>query len=110
MGTWFFHFPGHELIQFLDKDMGLFPKHPVNGENELRKLFPFIVTVLTLFVHSPFLPPIEKNAHWVLVVGGAFGIPKSDVEDGISMTFQDSPNYEVTPSIILYLPVTYLPC
>ena len=92
MGKWFLQFLGHELTQFLEYYLGLFSKHPINGENKHRKVFLLLMTVLTMLVLSSLFPLINKTAHWLLFVGITVGIPKSDFNDGISMTFPDPPN------------------
>ena len=56
----------------------------------------------------PIFPLSEKAAHWILVVGGSVGISKYDVNDSISLTLPESPNYDVTPSILFSPPVMYL--
>ena len=34
--------------------------------------------------------PPSKAARWILVVGGAVGIPKYDVNDGVSLNLSES--------------------
>ena len=53
-------------------------------------------------------PLIKKATRWILVVGVTVGIQKSNINGGISMTFPWSPNYDITPSILFYSPLTYL--
>ena len=60
-----------------------------------------------LFLFSIFSPS-KKTAHWLLVVGDTVGIPKSDVNDGLIMTFQEFPNQDLTPTILFSPPVKYL--
>ena len=56
----------------------------------------------------PLLPLSKKFSHWLLVVGGAIGKSKSDADDGTSLTFPDSRNYDVTHNILFSPPVIYL--
>ena len=67
-------------------------------------MLPLIVKVLNVLVLSPLLPPINKADHWLLLVGGTFGISKYDVNDGVSLTVPESPNYDITPGLISPLP------
>ena len=36
--------------------------------------------------------PPSKAARWLLVVGGSVGIPKYDVNDGVSLNLSESPD------------------
>ena len=41
----------------------------------------------------PPFPESDKAAHWLLVVGFTVGIPKSDVNDGVSLTFPEQAKF-----------------
>ena len=52
--------------------------------------------------------PSEKDDNWLLVVGGAVGKSKYNANDGVSMTFQESPMQYATPSLIFSPPMAYI--
>ena len=65
------------------------------------------MTVLIVLVFFLF-PLRDKAAHWLLVVGFIVRIPKSDVNDGVSITLPFPPNQGVSPSLLFSPPMTYL--
>ena len=73
-------------------------------------MFTFLVTVITVLVLYPLSPPSKKTTHWILVVSGAVGMPKSDVNNGKTMALTDSPNYEVFPCIPFSPPIKDAVC
>ena len=84
--NWFFHFLIHKSNHLIEEDLDHFSKHPINGENKRIKVFKLIVIVLTVIVRLPLHPPIKKAYHGLLVVGVTFGVPKYDINDGVSLT------------------------
>ena len=60
------------------------------------------MTVLIVLVFFLF-PLRDKAAHWLLVVGFIVRIPKSDVNDGVSITLPFLPNQVV--SLVSFSPL-----
>ena len=61
-----------------------------------------------MLVFSPLSPLSEKAAHWLLVLGITARITKYDVNDSVSIKSPDTPDKDVSPSLLLSPPVTYL--
>ena len=50
-------------------------------------MYPFFMAVLTVLILIFPLPKIQELIYWLILVGIGVIIPKSDIDDGVSLDF-----------------------
>ena len=79
-------FSSISLLDFLSSTWTLFTNYPVNGGNKEIKVLLLLVKVLNVLIPFLLFPPNKKSTYWLLVVGGAVAIAKSNAIIGVSYT------------------------
>ena len=57
----------------------------MDRNNKQRKIFPFIVSVLTMLILLDYLQPIQELRHWLKFLGIRISVTNFDVNDGFSL-------------------------
>ena len=103
----FFHFHCHDLTQICECDHGLLSKHD-KRKNKRRFTPLLLMKMITLLLPILFLPMIQERFHWILIVGVTVRPPKSEVNNGIIMTYPEAPDEDVSSSLQSPPTLTYL--
>ena len=77
-----YHLICHDYTKLSEHGQGLPPYDSINRKNIWRKVFPLIVTVLTMLVFLDSLPSIQEHCHWIILVGIRTRISKFDIDYG----------------------------
>ena len=55
-------------------------------ERKRKKIYPWLVEMLTMFVLIFFPPPSQESSHWIFFVGVTVWVPESHFNYGLSLT------------------------